>query len=311
MNLRLALSVGAILSAVYPVAAQSTVAFQPAPCASGGFGLPVYTFGTHFQVTQPIRVTHLCHLVISPTDPTTPVVELWTGGAAPTLLASAAIGAQNFGTHCLTGSSNPAVMAGSAIAPIDLMPGDYVVTHSTLHWWFQTLGFQSSPEVTFLNAVYAGFNNYGASFVFGPSFVYEPIGAAVQPLGPGCPGSLGVPLLNATPPYLGQTVATSCSNLPAVTFAWLVLGFSSTNWGGNPLPLDLASFGMPGCAARLSIDATVGGLATGGVFANAFLLPADPAMAGSWFHLQSLVLDLPANAGGAVVSNALRLRIGY
>lgn len=300
-----------LLGVSTPLVAQASLGLQPLPCASGGFGLPTYGFGNQFRVTRPIRVTHLCHLAIQPSDLVTPFVQLWATGTSPTLLASTAIGAQNVGSFCLTGSNQPAVMRAAAITPVDLMPGDYAVTETTLHWWFDTPAFQSHPDVVFLNSLYAGLNHFSTTCVFGPSFVCEPLSASVAPLGSGCGGSLGTPALTSTPPVLGQIVTATCSNLPSGTYAWLLLGLSATSWNGIPLPFALDGLGMVGCTARVSVDVAVGGAASGSVFTVGFPLSADPAIAGTRLHLQTLALDATANPSGAIVSNALTLTIGY
>lgn len=300
-----------LLALVTPLGAQASLGLAPLPCASGGFGLPTWGFGNQFRVTRPIRVTHLCHLAIQPSDLVTPFVQLWATGTSPTLLASTAIGAQSAGSFCLTGSIHPAVMGASAIPPVDLMPGDYAVTETTLHWWFNTAAFQSHQDVLFLNSVYAGLNYFAATCVFGPSFVCEPLSASVAPLGNGCGGTVGTPTLTSSPPILGQTVTATCSNLPSGSYAWLLLGLSATSWVGIPLPFALDGLGMVGCAARVSVDVAVGGPAPAGVFTLAFPLAADPATAGTRFHLQTLALDAGANPFGAIVSNALTLTIGY
>ena len=35
----------------------------------------------------------------------------------------------------------------------------------------------------------------------------------------------------------------------------MVIGFSNQSWSGGPLPMSLASFGMPGCFLNVSPDA--------------------------------------------------------
>jgi hypothetical protein len=132
----------------------------------------------------------------------------------------------------------------------------------------------------------------------------------VAPLGAGCPGTRGAPVLSATLPRLGAATTLTCVNLVPNQFGWLVVGFSTTNWNGQPLPLDLAGLGMPGCIAHCSIDLSVAGFQTNGVLQTQLTLSADPATLGTSFHAQALGLDPAANALGGVVSNALTLTTG-
>ncbi len=133
---------------------------------------------------------------------------------------------------------------------------------------------------------------------------------AVTTLGPGCAGTNGVPVLSATAPRLGTNATFTCLGLRQNQFTWMVYGFSNTTWNGNPLPLDLAGFGMPGCLAHTSADLTVGAVNTGGILLANLPLSAAPSTLGSVFHAQALGLDPGINALGAVVSNALTLTIG-
>ena len=119
-----------------------------------------------------------------------------------------------------------------------------------------------------------------------------------------------MPVLTSTPPRLGQNVTLTCSSLRPSQFAWIVLGFSTTVWSGNPLPWELSSLGMPGCFARCSVDLTDSGLNVSGVFSTTFLLPPVVATLGTSLHSQALGLDPGINALGAVNSNAITLTIG-
>ena len=67
-----------------------------------------------------------------------------------------------------------------------------------------------------------------------------------------------------------------------------------------PLPLDLTSFGLPGCFLYNSADVLIPFVATpGGLFGLPTPLPANPALAGATAHLQAFLV----NSMGAVVTS--------
>lgn len=168
-----------------PIFAQAQLALYPKPCAEGGFGRDNrFNWSTQFTVTQPIRVTHLCRLWIWPTDPLNGMtIQLWSLKTPGQLLASALVGT-NMGTYCLAGLGTPAVLIGTAITPIELAPGDYLIHESVRergdtrdHWFFSTKNFLTGPGITFVRGHSDYFsNNNGSShdtLTFGPSFAYE------------------------------------------------------------------------------------------------------------------------------------------
>ncbi len=134
--------------------------------------------------------------------------------------------------------------------------------------------------------------------------------AAICQLGPGCPGSRGVPLLESSLPRIGTTVLLSCRNLVPFQTAGIFWGASRTQWNGVPLPLDLSVVGMTGCSLRSSLDFMVAGPNLGGVFFAGIEIPNDPSLVGRELHSQTIALDPGVNAFGAVLSNALTLKIG-
>jgi hypothetical protein len=130
--------------------------------------------------------------------------------------------------------------------------------------------------------------------------------------GNGCPGTLGTPSLRASPnsiPELGGTVQVDLTNLPR-SIAAMVMGFSNTTTGTQPLPMPLAQFGMPGC--DLLADPVATQLLVGAANAATWVLPVPHANAlhGLESFQQAFVFDPGANAAGLTVSNAGRCRIG-
>ena len=133
----------------------------------------------------------------------------------------------------------------------------------------------------------------------------------VEQVGPGCNGSqLFAPLLSLSSPKIGSTAIFSARFVPADVFGFLVLGDSSTNDNGVPLPLDLSGIGMPGCFQRVSLDVAAAmptqsdNTATLPVF-----IPTDPLFIGQEYFVQYAVSDT-VNPGGYVVSNALKVTVG-
>jgi arylsulfatase A-like enzyme len=129
--------------------------------------------------------------------------------------------------------------------------------------------------------------------------------------GNGCPGSLGIPDQETPfPPTIGEVfpiVPVGGAAAPAVCFT--VFGWSNLFAGALPLPLDLDSYGLPGCALAISPDLI---LSFGPVETPIFLpLPADPVFLWVQFHLQTLVVDPSANAAGLVVSYPLFCTVGH
>lgn len=122
-------------------------------------------------------------------------------------------------------------------------------------------------------------------------------------LGAGCAGSLGVPRNTVvSPPRLGQTMASTYTNL-AQNVVFALVGFSRTTSGFGALPFDMTGLGAPGCFARVSGDANVLLVGSGGLATFNMAIPASTAYLGAQLYTQGLSLDA-ANALGAVMSDA-------
>lgn len=128
--------------------------------------------------------------------------------------------------------------------------------------------------------------------------------------GPGCPGTLGTSTnTSSSLPRIGTTMVAAVDNMP-VGVGFLLLGFSRTMSQFGPLPLDLASFGAPGCMARVSSDITLLLLGAGTTASFSMTLPNNPTLSGIRFYSQALVLDAAANTMGAITSDAAAVIIG-
>lgn len=128
-----------------------------------------------------------------------------------------------------------------------------------------------------------------------------------DPFGTGCPGTVGVPVLATAPgsvPRIGCPFTLQLSNLPEGADTFVVFGFSKTNWGGDPLPLDLGQFGLFGCTLYTSVDAILFLPSSGGAAEMTIDIPNWPGrLTGVHFYNQAAVVDPGLNPIG-VVSNA-------
>jgi hypothetical protein len=129
--------------------------------------------------------------------------------------------------------------------------------------------------------------------------------------GDGCAGTAGVPQLWADTeqrPWLGDSFTVELTNAATPGSSWLALGFTDDQWNGQPLPLELKDFAMPGCLLHLEPSHLLPMSASGATGSALWTgtVPILPALVGTEFHLQCLTQDPGANAGGFVVSNGLR-----
>jgi endonuclease I len=122
--------------------------------------------------------------------------------------------------------------------------------------------------------------------------------------GAGCAGSNGIAPTSgsAGEPLVGRSLTLVCGGAPALRPALL-------NFDLQPSQIDLAAFGLGGCAllARpaLVVTATTNGFGTA---ATALAVPADPRLVGTSLFGQWVVLD-PAGRGAALSPGA-ELRFG-
>jgi hypothetical protein len=132
--------------------------------------------------------------------------------------------------------------------------------------------------------------------------------------GSGCPGPRGVPVLIPNQaPRIGQPFSVILSNLPLHQPGVMYLGLSRSMWGVISLPLDLNPLGLQGCRLYVSLELGFGLGSTGpfGVVPWGFTLPGDQSVVGAEFFNQAFVLDLTANPGGLVTTNAGHGVVGF
>ncbi len=139
-------------------------------------------------------------------------------------------------------------------------------------------------------------------------FDYRDPGASrLRPFGVGCAGSSGEVVLHGEDaPRVGTTLPLHLARLPIGAPFVGMLGAEATTWNGQPLPIDLSSFGMPGCFLHTAIDAHE--LRSGTTWPVA--IPNLGALLGLEYRLQAFVFDAAANALGATTSTAVAIRIG-
>jgi hypothetical protein len=145
---------------------------------------------------------------------------------------------------------------------------------SRLHRWISTPSSSFGSSGNIGEAVYglkAGPGQHGANVLVGDRLatwiqpcpfsiaqgriaLYRGTPRTATLLGPACPGNLPSPP-NVGMQSLGVTgVRVHVSSAPAAVPAVLLLGLSTTQFYGVPLPAALDPLGIPGCALRTSID---------------------------------------------------------
>jgi hypothetical protein len=176
---------------------------------------------------------------------------------------------------------------------------------------FHALAFDAARGRT---VMFGGFAGWASPTLLGDTWEYGTVAPArSSSFGPGCLGSNGrVPLLSCPAPHLpwlGGTCRLAVADLAAGAIAVMYLGASNVVWQGNiPLPLPLAPL-MPGCFLRVSLDLAIGSVASPSGYV-AIGIPLDTQFLGQTFFTQAVVVDLPANLAGVVLSNALEARFG-
>ncbi|MBK8096904.1 MAG: DVUA0089 family protein [Planctomycetes bacterium] len=135
-------------------------------------------------------------------------------------------------------------------------------------------------------------------------------GAQVQMFaGTACPGTGNtLPGYQVRPyemPLVGTTFVADFFQTPANAAVIAVMGFDRTRSGsGLPLPFDLSPFGAPGCL--IAIDPVATNLLFAGANGRAswaLPIPMVPAIAGTFFGQQGVVLDATANTLGLTTTD--------
>jgi hypothetical protein len=129
--------------------------------------------------------------------------------------------------------------------------------------------------------------------------------ATYMSFGAGCPGSLGVPTLQAVTglvPAIGSSFQVEVDNLPA-NIAVMALGLSNTLSGTSPLPLSLVVIGMPNCQLLVDPAVTYMLVGTGNVAVWTWNVPNNPSVSGLSFYNQAFSFEPLPNGFGFAASN--------
>jgi hypothetical protein len=140
-------------------------------------------------------------------------------------------------------------------------------------------------------------------------------GSVFTPVGSGCAGSAGVPVLDArfgSVLRLDARFDLVATNLPQIPIAvpFGLLGFSDQAWDGFPLPFDLGSIGMSGCSLYNDIAVATLLYRDRSTASWSLRVPNMAVLLGIEAFFQVLVLDPGANAFGGVMTNGGRATIG-
>lgn len=132
-----------------------------------------------------------------------------------------------------------------------------------------------------------------------------------HPFGTGCPGSNGVPNLQAAvgnTPAVGASFAMDISGMPATSgFGYLFFGASNYQNGPLWLPFDTGLIGWTGCTGYITPDAGQFFSHTAGVGTLTVALPNNPLLQHFTFYAQALSFDAGAPNGLLALSNAAEL----
>jgi hypothetical protein len=144
---------------------------------------------------------------------------------------------------------------------------------------------------------------------------YGPLNpATLSSFGVACSSATSTPILSSNRgslPWLAGTFDAEVTGLdPTAAFAFFTLGFSTGQWGSSPLPLPLASYGMPGCTLYIDGLVTAFATASNGVATWPLQFPYAPALTALPLYMQASAPSPGANAAGMLVSNATALVLG-
>jgi len=114
-----------------------------------------------------------------------------------------------------------------------------------------------------------------------------------------------VPLLFSTDtPQIGNQFRVRVTQAPAAALALMTIALSTSSWNGHPLPLDLGTYGAPGCALLVDpFDTRI--LFAGGAGATnlQYDIPNVIYALGLHFYNQALIAEPSVNPLGIVTTN--------
>jgi hypothetical protein len=139
-----------------------------------------------------------------------------------------------------------------------------------------------------------------------------PLAGSFTSFGSSCAGSAGVPyLFSPAVPYLGENLPIITANVNPGAMPFLLVGLSRSTWNAVALPAALDPYGAPGCSLLVSNDLMLLTTNYNGTAYTTFRMPTVlPPSTVPLLFVQTMVIDLPANQLGLVLSNAAAIAIG-
>lgn len=131
--------------------------------------------------------------------------------------------------------------------------------------------------------------------------------------GSGCGNPpLEIRVVPSARPAIGATAQATIHNVPSA-YVFMALGWNNVSFGAFSLPVDLSSFGMPGCQLLHSAEAPTqpAHLSSPTDATYALGIPNLTALVGTRLFLQGWAVAPTVNLGEKVTSNAIEWRIGY
>jgi|GEM_PF-2119249 len=171
------------------------------------------------------------------------------------------------------------------------------------------IGIDNTAQTTLLSDLTGGAINLGYkrtgngawSFqIMRPSWTVQ---CTNQPLYP-------TPVASASAlPILGSTYDIACVDAAPSSLAVMVTGYSDTFGGGVSLPAPLPN--APGCEVLVSPDILLSSATSStGAASQSVAVPSNNALAGLQAYHQWVILDVPANQLGLIVSNGVSVVLG-
>ena len=144
---------------------------------------------------------------------------------------------------------------------------------------------------------------------YGPQHYQTTCPAALTTVGPGCPGSGGIPETTYTPvPWVGATSQSRTVNLGSNAMAFQIFGFSDP----NTQLASLTPLAGPGCVLHANPDIAFVQFPFAGEIATSLTIPNSMAFAGiTMFHqVVQMELDQSFQTIAVNLGNAVRLVTG-
>jgi len=150
---------------------------------------------------------------------------------------------------------------------------------------------------------FGGWNSTTFS-MYGDTWEY---GVRSETFGTGCPGSNGIPALDACDaPRFGQPYVLSVSNL-RMAAGLAVFVMSLTDMPATPL----VGLGMPGCTGYVPMDVFLAGAGVGGLASISLLMPNSIYLVDTTIFSQVLSFDPMINPAWLAISNAHKGTLGH